>query len=110
MSILSNLLGWDQGDEMARATTRPADQQKIDAWVSRLRLAARDNAVFGTLFSELETDATLQASEVVAIAHKFSGGSKPKSRKAAITAIAQERQRQAHAKAKGESAAKARVW
>jgi hypothetical protein len=95
---------------MARSKKPPVDDAKIDAWVARLKLAARDAAQFDTVFGEIEGGELLGSAEIVAIAQKFAGGSKPKSKKAALLAIAQERQRLAHSKAKGESAAKTRVW
>jgi AAA domain len=52
---------------------------------------------------------TLSAAEVIGIASQLVG-SKPKSRKAALTDMAQERLRVSHAKAKGDRAAKTRLW
>ena len=110
MSILTAWLGRNQEDDMARSKKPPVDATKIDAWVARLRLAVRDAAQFDSVFGEVEAGELLGSAEIIAIAHKFAGGSKPKSKKAALLAIAQERQRLAHSKAKGESAAKTRVW
>jgi hypothetical protein len=111
MSILSAWLRQDsEDDDMARARKSPLDQTKVDAWVSRLKLAVRDAAQFDRIFGDLEEDQLVGSAELIAIAQKFAGGSKPKSKKAALLAIAQERQRLVHAKAKGESAAKTRVW
>lgn len=110
MSILSMWLRQDSEDDMARAKNKPLDQTKVDAWVSRLKLAARDSSQFDAVFNELGEDQLVGSAEVLAIAQKFAGGLKPKSKKAALLAIAQERQRLVHARAKGESAAKTRVW
>jgi len=110
MSILSAWLGREHEDDMARSKKQPVDDSKIDAWVARLKLAARDAAQFDVVFGEVESGDLLGSAEIIAIAHKFASGSKPKSKKAALLAIAQERQRLVHSKSKGESAAKTRVW
>jgi hypothetical protein len=110
MSILSAWLRQDGEDDMARAKKPPLDQTKVDAWVSRLKLAARDASQFDAVFDELGESSLVGSAEVLAVAQKFAGGAKPKSKKLALLAIAQERQRLVHAKAKGESAAKTRVW
>lgn len=110
MSILLAWLRQDSEDDMAKAHKLPLDQTKIDAWVSRLKLAARDAAQFDRVFGELEQGELIGSAELIAIAQKFAGGAKAKSKRAALLAIAQERQRMAHAKAKGDSAAKTRVW
>ncbi len=110
MSILSAWLGWDREDEMARSKKLSIDETKVDAWVARLKLASRNAAQFDLVFGELEGGEGLTTAEITAVAHKFAGGAKPKSKRAALLAIAQERQRVAHSKAKGASAAKTRVW
>lgn len=110
MSILKAWLGRDREDDMARPKKLPLDQTKVDAWVARLKLAARDASQFDNVFGELEAGELLTPAETLAVAQKFAGGSKPKSKRAALLAIAQERQRLVHAKAKGDSAAKTRVW
>jgi hypothetical protein len=111
MSILSAWLGKPEEDQdMARASTARIDTAKINVRVQQLKLAVRDASSFQAVFEEIEADTSLTAAELVAIAHSFAGGIKPKNRKAALIAIAQERHRAAHALAKGGSAAKSRVW
>ncbi|MBY0227010.1 MAG: hypothetical protein K2Q28_14495 [Hyphomicrobium sp.] len=110
MSILSAWLGRDHEDDMARSKKPVVDESKIDAWVARLKLAVRDAAQFDKVFGEVEAGELLGSADIIALAQKFAGGPKPKNKKAALLAIAQERQRLAHAKAKGDSAAKTRVW
>jgi hypothetical protein len=100
----------DEDEDMARANARPLDKVKVDAHVQQLKLAVRDPDAFKRLLTAIDADKTLSAAEVAAIAQGFVGGVKPKSKKAAITAIGQERLRLSHAKAKGESAAKTRTW
>lgn len=53
---------------------------------------------------------SLKAQDVIAIAQLFAGGAAPKSRKAAITAVGQERVRVSHAATKSASAAKNKAW
>lgn len=101
--------GRDSEDDMARAKAHPRDSQKLAGIVERLRLTITDAEAFKPVFENLEADKSLTAPDVVEIAYRLLGGIRPKSRKAALTAIAQERMRLAHAKSKGESA-KIRVW
>ena len=111
MGIIGNWLGGHEADEdMARANARPLDSARIEALVQQLRLTVKDADAFKPVYSAIALDTTLSAQDVIAIAQMFVGGTKPKSRKAALTAIGQERLRLSHAKAKGESAAKTRVW
>jgi len=102
--------GREEDDGMARAKAQPLDAAKIEMHVQRLKLAARDGDAFKLASVALAEDKSLASPELIEIAHRFAGGLRPKTRKAALTAIAQERLRLAHALAKGESAAKARVW
>lgn len=111
MAILGNWLGGrEAGEDMARANARPLDAARIDSIVQQLKLAVKDADAFKRVYDSIADDEALTAQEVIAIAHKFVGGIKPKSKKAAITAIGQERMRVSHAKSKGESAAKTRLW
>lgn len=110
MSILQAWFRRNPEDDMARSKKLPLDNTKVDAWVSRLKLAARDAAQFDIALSDLEDDGLVGGAELYEITKKFAGGPKPKSRRAALLSIAQERQRMVHSKAKGASAAKTRVW
>ena len=96
-------------DEMARAGGRQVDQLKVAEIADRLRLSIANAAVFQAAIDELERDQSVTAPEVIEIAYRLLGGMRPKSRKSALTAIAQERLRLAHARSKGD-AAKIRVW
>ena len=102
--------GRDTGDEMARARTQAIDSARISQLADELRLAVTDKEIFNSVCDAIADDNTISAAEVIDIAHKFLGGSKPKSRKAALSAIRQERLRLSHAKAKGETASKAKTW
>ena len=110
MGIMQLWGGHDTDEDMARANARPLDKVKVDALVQQLKLAVRDPDSFKRLLSSIESDRALSAAEIAAIAQGFVGGVRPKSKKAAIAAIGQERLRLSHAKAKGESAAKTRTW
>jgi hypothetical protein len=101
----------DEADEdMARSAARPIDTARAEALSRKLKLAIRDTEAFATLRASIEADKSLTAQDVMAIAHAFAGGAKPKSRKAALIAIGQERMRVLHSDAKAASAAKTRTW
>jgi|GEM_PF-5881096 len=109
MGIFSFRLGGRGAEnDMARANARPVDTAKIRALVDRLDETASDAKAFKALLAQLTSDKTISSQELIMVAQAFAGR-KPKSRKDAMTAIAQERLRLSHAKAKGESA-KTRVW
>lgn len=111
MSILLNWLGGREADEdMARAKTKPVDEAKVNAFVQQLKLAVRDGNAFKGVYDAIQEDDTLSAAELGAIAQGFAGGVKPKSKKAALAAIGQERLRIFHADAKAKSASKSKVW
>lgn len=109
MGMLASWLGGaEAGDDMARA--RPLDAKKVTQLTNALRAAGDDAAVLKEAYRTICDDDSLSAAEVIEIAHQYLGGVKPKSRKAALSAIGQERLRLAHAQAKAASAAKVRVW
>lgn len=108
--ITAWLSGAEAEDAMVRANKRPLDTAKIDALVQQLKLSVRDAEAFNSVYTSITDDRTLTAGEVIEIAFGFLGGHRPKGKTAALAAIGQERVRIAHAKAKGDSAAKARVW
>lgn len=109
MGMLATLLsGLDTGEDMSRA--RPLDAAKVSKLTSDLQSAVGDVDAFSSVCDAIRDDESLTAAELIEIAHKLLGGTKPKSRKAALTAIGQERLRRVHAKAKATSASKARVW
>lgn len=109
--MLQWLFGLDDTDEdMRRAKAAPVSQVKIDAHVAKLKLAVRDARAFQLELENLSGDKALTAAEVMEIARIFVGSNSARSRRAAISAIAQERLRIAHADAKADSARKARVW
>ena len=111
MGMLGTWLGGREADEdMARAKTKLTDATKIDAVVKQLKLTVKNVDAFKSVQASILADETLSAQDVIAIAFGFVGGTKPKSRKAALVAIGQERLRVSHAIAKGESAAKTRTW
>lgn len=99
----------DTEDDMARAKARPLDEARIAAVVQELRLTIDKPPAFKPVFEALAGDVTLSAGDIIEIAHRLLGGARAKSRKAALTAIAQERMRLSHARSKGQSA-KVRVW
>jgi hypothetical protein len=107
------MLGWLGGreaEDMARATSRPLDAAKINGYADRLKASVRDATAFDVAFAELVDDSSLSAQEVIGIAHAFVGGARPKTKKSALASIGQERMRVAHAKSKGDSASKAKMW
>lgn len=100
----------DAESDMARNGAKPLDKVRIDDLTRKLKAAVRDGESFKSELEKLSADKSISAQELIAIAQGFAGGGKPKSKKAALTAIAQERVRLSHAKAKAGSAAKARAW
>lgn len=109
MGILHFWSDEETDEDMARAKRRQVDAAKIDLWVSQLKKALKDADAFKAVYGAMDADGELSSAEIVEIAHKFTG-SRTKTRKAALGSIGQERLRVAHAKAKGESAAKTRTW
>lgn len=101
--------GGHESEDMPRAKARPLDMAKIDQHVRSLKAAVRDGDAWKPTYAALVDDKSLTTQEVIAIAESFVG-LRPKSKKAALTAIGQERMRVSHAKSKGDSAAKTRVW
>jgi hypothetical protein len=97
-------------DDMVRMSVQPGDVARVDSLARRLRSAVRDPAAFALALEELKSDREFTAREVAMVAQVFIGGPLPKTRKAALTAIGQERLRLSHAAAKGASAARARAW
>jgi len=95
---------------MARASTKSVDEAKVNALIQQLKLAVRDRVAFDAIYGAVVEDKHLSVAELAAIAHGFAGGAKPRSKKAALTAIGQERLRVAHADAKAKSAARTRTW
>lgn len=110
MDMFDEQVGREAGDDMARTSTKPIDNDLVDGFVSRLKRDVSNGEEFKVVMAEIADHASLSAVEIIEIAHRFVGGLKPKSRKAALTTISQERLRLSHAKAKAETAAKARTW
>lgn len=110
MTILSRLLGrTDESEEMSRAATVQVSPA-VEELTQQLRANVADAASFSDVVERIQSDDSLSASDVIAIAHSFVGGRRAKSRKAAFTSIEQERLRLSHARAKSASASKAPVW
>jgi hypothetical protein len=99
----------EAAEDMACAT-RPVDMAKVDVLVHQLKMTVTDPVAFKSVYTALLANKSVSAQEAIEIAHRFVGGFRHKSKKAALAAIGQERLRLAHSKAKGESAAKTRTW
>lgn len=111
MSIFTRIWSGSEADEeMARASAKALDNEKIDTHVGQLKKLVRDAEALQSAIDSLDGDTALSANEIVEISHRFLGGKKPKSRKAAIAALGQERLRLSHARAKAATAAKSRTW
>jgi hypothetical protein len=111
MGILGSWLGGREVDEeMARTKAKAGDAARIEQLADELKLAVKDAAAFKAAFAQLAEDEGLAAADIIAVAHRFVGGRKPTSRKAALKAIAQERVRVSHAMAKAATASKVRSW
>lgn len=110
MGILNWFGSHESDEDMARTNKKPLDADKIDEMVRLLRAASKSTDEFREVQANLAEDKDLSAQEVIAIAQAFVGGVKLKSRKAALTAIGQERLRVSHSNAKARSAAKSRTW
>jgi len=110
MTILSRLLGRTDGsEEMSRSATVQVSPA-VEELTQQLRANVADAASFADVVERIQCDDSLSASDVITIAHSFVGGRRAKSRKAAFTAIEQERLRLSHARAKSASASKSPVW
>jgi hypothetical protein len=110
MSILGFwALNEEATEDMAR-NAQLVDIAKVDELVAQLKLTVKDPDAFKPVYAALVADKSITAQEAIEIAHRFVGGFREKSKKAALAAIGQERLRLQHAKAKGESAAKTRTW
>lgn len=111
MSIFARIWsGSEADDEMARASAKLLDNEKIDKLVGQLKKLVRDGEALQSAIDSLDADESFSAGEIVEISHRFLGGKKPKSRKAAIAALGKERLRLSHARAKAATAAKSRTW
>ena len=110
MGIMQFWGGHEADEDMARAKARLLDAAKIDSWVLQLKSTLMDADAFKSVYTAIADDKSLSAPEVIEIACKFASGARVKTKKAALAAIGQERLRIAHAKRKGESAAKTRTW
>jgi hypothetical protein len=110
MAIFRSWAGEEEAAEDMACAKRPLDLAKVDELVRQLKLSVKDPLAFKSVYTELLENKSLGAQEAIEIAHRFVGGFRHKSKKAALAAIGQERLRLAHAKAKGESAAKTRTW
>ena len=100
----------NSGSDMARRSGKQIDAVRVEALADRLRHAIDDAEGFRAAVSDIETDSTLTAADVVAIAASFAKRSGIKTRKDAVVAIAQERLRRMHGLAKASSAARSKTW
>jgi hypothetical protein len=111
MSIFTRIWSGSEADEeMARASAKALDNEKIDTLVGQLKKLVRDADALQLAIDSLDADSAFSAGEVVEISYRFLGGTKPKSRKSAIAALGKERLRLSHARAKTATAAKSRTW
>jgi len=100
----------DTVGNVTHISAKQLDSEKIDGFVDQLKQAAHDADNFKVVVSLITKDKSLSAAEVIELSQRFTGGPKPKSRKAAITALGQERLRLSHGEAKAATAAKSRTW
>ena len=97
-------------DNMARVSAKHLDVEKIDSLVHQLKQTAHDADEFNAIVSAITNDKSFTVAEVIELSRRFAGGPKSKTRKAAITALGQERLRLSHGEAKAATAAKSRTW
>ena len=110
MGMLGWLGGREAGEDMARAKAGPIQAARVDEIVGQLKSTVGNADAFSRVYGALAEDASLTTQDVIAVAHKFVGGAKPKTKKVALIAIGQEWMRVSHAKSKTESAAKTKLW
>lgn len=110
MGIMQLWGGHEADDDMARTKGRQLDAAKIESWVRQLKSALNKTDEFKAVYTAIAEDKSLSAQEVIEVAYKFTSGARTRTKKAALAAIGQERLRGLHAKRKGETAAKTRVW
>ena len=95
-------------DELARA--RPADEARVTEWLNRLSATKGNAAKFKPVFDELSADKAVGKMDMIAIAQRFVGGPKAKSKTEALSSIKLENTRLLHAAAKTASASRSKTW
>jgi hypothetical protein len=95
-------------DELARA--RPADEKTVTEWFNRLSAAKGDAARFKPVFEALSNDKAVGKMDMIALAQRFVGGAKAKSKTEALSSIKLENTRLLHAAAKTASAGRSKTW
>ncbi len=96
-----------ESDDMAR--TKP-DEALVAEHVKRLGKTGLDREHFDGAYKEMMADERLRAVEVVAIAHAYAKGRKPKSKADALTAIRKRFVELRQIETLSRNAEKARPW
>jgi hypothetical protein len=115
MSILSltGVFGYLK-DDMAKARARKSqvlDEALIGEYADRLVRAKIDRDAFEYIFADLKADTRLKALDIVAIAHRYSGGGKkPSSKAMALAAISKRFVEIVRFHAKNKVAERVRPW
>jgi hypothetical protein len=98
------------GSDMAKVR-KVVDETKVASYVGQLTAAATDRAAFDAALSTIEDDATLSASEIIAIAISYNrGGKKPTSKAKALATVRKRFVEIVRTDAKNKVAEKARPW
>jgi hypothetical protein len=108
MSIfnIKHLLGGET-DEMAKA--KP-DEVLVEEYVARFGKTGLNRELFDGTLKSLMADNRVKASDVVAIAHAYAKGRKPKSKADALTAIRKRFVELRQIETLSRNAEKARPW
>lgn len=95
-------------DDMARAAVT---QEIVDSYVNQFQAAGADRAAFERVLCQLSDDPAPKSVDVVAIAVTYrGGGTKPRSRRAAIELISQRFVEIARTSKKNAVAERVRPW
>lgn len=106
---LGDMFG-QSGSEMAKAR-KTVDQTKVASYAARLLSAGVNAAAFEEALVALDSDSSLGAADLIALAFAYNrGGKKPRSRAAALTMIRKRYVEIVRTDAKNRIAEKARPW
>ena len=98
-----------QSDDMGRAAT--IDKKAVEAHVTAFENAGLDRGAFDSAYAAMKADKSLNAGEVILIAHGYrGGGAKAKTKKAAVDMIERIFVQKVRTVKNNAEAARARPW
>jgi hypothetical protein len=110
MGMLDFIGGGRSDDDEMAAKSHALNAEAIERHLALLKAVTYDREAFQKAYQALVADKAMTAVDMVELARRYTCGARTPSKKAAILAIGQERSRLALAKAKAESAARAKTW